>query len=31
MQLAALLLERTTEQLSDEEAEVLVRPRRASR
>jgi hypothetical protein len=28
MQLAALLLERATELLSDEEAEVLVRPRR---
>jgi hypothetical protein len=28
MQLAALLLEKTTEQISEEEAEVLVRPRR---
>jgi hypothetical protein len=32
MQLAALLLEKTTEQLSEDEAEELVRPkRRASR
>jgi hypothetical protein len=31
MQLAAMLLEKTTAQLSEEEAEELVRPRRASR
>ena len=31
MQLAALLLEKTTAQLSEDEAEELVRPRRASR
>lgn len=31
MQLAGLLLERTAERLSDEDAERLVRPRRASR
>jgi len=28
MQLAALLLEKTTKQLSEDEAEALVRPRR---
>jgi hypothetical protein len=31
MQLAALLLEKTTDQLSQDEAEALVRPRRSSR
>ena len=31
MQLAALLLEKTTAQLSEDEAEELVRPRRPSR
>jgi hypothetical protein len=31
MQLAGLLLEKTTERLSDEEAEELVRPSRATR
>lgn len=31
MQLAGLLLEKTTERLSDEDAEQLVRPRRAER
>ncbi len=30
MQLAALLLERTTEELSEDEAEELVRPREVS-